>query len=214
MHRVPAAAKAPAAGTGAPRPRRTVEVGQSAGASAAVPLRDTPPEGKDRLFSGRAIAATAAAAVLVVGGLFLTGVIGGSDSPTKPEQAATTISTETGAAPAAGGDAAIPSPADTTIAVLNGTTVTGLARQAADKLLAEGYDVPKVTDAADQAQQASAVAFADGFRGSARQVARIIGIPSSQIVPIDASTRAVAGDQASVVVTMGADKAQGAGQAQ
>jgi hypothetical protein len=91
--------------------------------------------------------------------------------------------------------------------VLNGTTVTGLARGAADRLTAKGYKVPRVTDAADQAQQKSLVAYTDGFKGAALLIAKIVGIPTSQVVPIDASTQAVAGDQSSVVVTMGADKA-------
>jgi hypothetical protein len=92
--------------------------------------------------------------------------------------------------------------------VLNGTTVTGLARIAADKLQSRGYKVDRVTDAADQAQQASAVAYAAGYRKAALDIAGIIGISTSEVAPIDASTRAVAGDAAHVVVTMGADKAQ------
>ncbi len=92
--------------------------------------------------------------------------------------------------------------------MLNGTTMTGLARTAADRLEARHYSVVRVTDAADQAQQTSQVAYAEGFSGSARRIAALIGISSSQVLPLDASTRAVAGDSASVVVTMGADKAQ------
>ena len=100
----------------------------------------------------------------------------------------------------------MPAPQDTIVAVLNGTTVTGLARSAADSIAKKGYQVPKVTDAADQNQQASTVAYADGFKESARRVAKLLGITSSHVAPIDASTSAVAGNDASVVVTMGLDK--------
>ncbi len=39
-------------------------------------------------------------------------------------------------------------------------------------------------------------------------IARLIGVSADNIVPIDASTRVVAGDDANVVITVGADKAQ------
>jgi len=130
---------------------------------------------------------------------------GGSDDATTSNAGATTPATGQATTPAGSTTTA---PAETAVAVLNGTTITGLARNAADKLQANKYDVVRVTDAADQAQQTSQVAYADGFDGTARRIARLVGISSSEVQPLDASTRAVAGDNAVVVVTMGADKAQ------
>jgi len=92
--------------------------------------------------------------------------------------------------------------------VLNGTTVTGLARQAADRLEARGYPVTAVTDAADQQQQVSLVGYADGFEDAAKRVARLVGISAGQVRALDPSTAAIAGDGVSVVVTMGLDKAE------
>ena len=62
--------------------------------------------------------------------------------------------------------------------------------------------------AADQAQQTSQVAYSDGFEGAARRIARIVEIDRANVVPLDESTRVVAGTDVSVVVTMAQDKAQ------
>lgn len=159
------------------------------------------------MFNPRVVGATAGVAVLVVLALFITGVIGGSGkSSSTATQATRTIPTTTGVSttPTPG----TPRPQDTTVTVLNGTTVTGLARKAADKLVPLGYPIDKTTDAADQSQQTSQVAYAEGFKDAAGKIARVIGVAPAEVMPIDASTRAVAGNAASVVVTMGADKAR------
>jgi hypothetical protein len=190
---------AQAAAAGAARPRRTVTVG-STPASATVPPRRDEPEERDRLFSGRAIAATAVVAALVVVVLLVSGVLGGGDDPAPAGTTPTTAAT----APA---ETAVPAPADTAVAVLNGTAVTGLARQAADRLEARGYPDVATRDAFDQQQQVSHVAYADGFEGAAQRVARILDIPASQVVPLDPSTQSIAGDGVELVVTMGLDQA-------
>ncbi|MEJ7785960.1 MAG: LytR C-terminal domain-containing protein [Solirubrobacteraceae bacterium] len=187
------------------RPRRTVPLGATPSSATASARRDEPEE-RDRLFSPRAVAATALTAVLVVGILFVTGIVGGSGDDDKDKSPATaTTTTET--SPASGGPAAA-EPADVPVAVLNGTTVTGLARQAADRLEARGYPVAAVTDAADQQQQVSLVGYADGFEDAAKRVARLVGISAAQVQALDPSTAAIAGDGVSVVVTMGLDKAE------
>jgi hypothetical protein len=192
-----------ATGAAAARPRRTVPLGATP-ASATVPRRDDPEE-HGSLFNAKAVVATVLAAVLVVVVLLVSGVVGGSDDKTGGSSKAADTTASPASTTASG--ATIPAPEDTAVAVLNGTTVTGLAKQAADRLQARGYQVPTTTDAADQATQTSQVAYSDGFEGSAKRVAKIVGVSSSQIVPLDASTRAVAGDAVSVVVTMGLDKA-------
>ena len=178
-------------------------------ASATVTPRDEP-DASDKMFSGRIVGATAIAAVLLVVVLFVTGVIGGSgDSKTKGNLTTATpaVSTTATEATTTPSGTPVPAPADTTVAVLNGTNVTGLAQGQADKLKRQGYAIGATTNAADQAQQFSAVAYTDGFKESARKIAQTLGIPSSKVVPIDESTRAVAGNAASVVVTIGLDKA-------
>jgi hypothetical protein len=160
------------------------------------------PERPSSSHRGAWLALVGALAVGAVVVLLVAGVIGGGSSPGPANRVAPAPSPTGTPAPAT------PTRGATVITVLNGTTVTGLARQAADKLQSGGYKIDRVTDAADQAQQASQVSYADGFRRAALDVAHIVGIPAPEVLPIDPSTRAVAGDAANVVVTVGADKAQ------
>jgi hypothetical protein len=95
------------------------------------------------------------------------------------------------------------------LAVLNGTTVTGLARGAADKLTQKGYNEPNVVtnDTTNQARRISQVFYEGKARAAALDVAKILGVPSTQVKPMDANARALA-DRAQVAVFVGADKAQ------
>lgn len=200
------AAPAPATAA-APRPRRTVQVGGSPPASAASARGADADSGG---VSGRAIAVAAVLAIAVVVVLLVSGVIGGSGDKgsTAGNRVAAPKTTPDGTPIATTPvTAGTPAPADTVVTVLNGTTIPGLARTAADTLQKGGYKIGRTTDAADQAQQTSQVAYATGFRLVARRVARAMGISSAQVAPIDASTRVVAGSDADVVVTMGLDKA-------
>jgi hypothetical protein len=166
-----------------------------------VPARRDEPEERERLFNGRAVAATAVVAAVVVAVLLVSGVVGGGDDTSSVPKASTTATTT----PAG---VEIPAPSDTPTAVLNGTTVPGLAKQAADRLEARGYPPPPTRDAADQQQQTSHVDYADGFEGAAKRIAKIVGVSASQVGPLDPSTASIAGEGMSVVVTMGLDKAQ------
>jgi len=94
-------------------------------------------------------------------------------------------------------------PSQVTVAVLNGTTMPGLAADIGKTVEAEGYRLGKVTNGADQARAESVVLFAPGARGEAQAVARRLGI--GQREPIDAASQQLAGD-ASVVVVTGADR--------
>ena len=51
------------------------------------------------------------------------------------------------------------------------------------------------------------VAYADGYRSAAQTVARLAGVDTGQVVPMDNSTRVMAGARAKVVITVGADTA-------
>ena len=75
------------------------------------------------------------------------------------------------------------------MAVLNGTTFTGLAGRIADEVAQEGY-VRGIseTNTRDQTIEDSVVYYADGMRASAQQVARLLSI--DQVEAIDSETQA------------------------
>ena len=100
-------------------------------------------------------------------------------------------------------------PSKITVAVLNGTQITGLASQTADKLQQQGFVRGNTSNALTQGQQAqSVVEYSGNNSRAARLVANKLGI--SDIEPIDAQTQAKAGD-AIVTVIIGADRAPSGG---
>jgi LytR cell envelope-related transcriptional attenuator len=131
--------------------------------------------------------------------------------------------TSGGGAPAAGGGASSggeqPSgdegqtqqpaidPGDVTVAVLNGTTVPGLALQVSNRVSAKGFKIGTVANTADQQQQRaeSVVLYSPGHRDEAKAVSRRLSIPQRQ--RIDPGSQQLAGD-ATVVVIAGADLSQ------
>jgi hypothetical protein len=188
--------------------------------SAALPPR-TPAgarprtDGGDGRSRGRLAAIVGAVvgvlAVLVVAGILIFG--GGSDKPAaKPNTVAQPASdTTTGAngSPPAGKAPAKLNRKAVPLAVLNGTTVTGLARGAADKLTAKGYNEPNVVtnDTTNQQRPTTLVYYEAKARVAALDVAKVLGVPTSQVKPMDANARALA-DRAEVAVFVGGDKAQ------
>ena len=144
-------------------------------------------------------------AVLILGGGAFLGsqLLGGDDEPPPPNQSAPPSTQAQGAG---GGEAAsTPPPAETNVAVLNGTTFTGLAGQLADEVAAAGYERGVTeTNTRDQTIEQSVVFYADGFRGSAREVGKVLSIDRAR--PLDSGTAAVA-PGADVVVLAGADQA-------
>jgi hypothetical protein len=99
---------------------------------------------------------------------------------------------------------------DVTVAVLNGTTVTGLAKRTAERIEDAGFDVldELVTDAVEQNRSATVVMYAEGARDEAREVAKAIEVGGDAVVQLDSSTRTVTQNRARVVVTVGADQSQ------
>jgi hypothetical protein len=94
-----------------------------------------------------------------------------------------------------------------TVAVINATTVTGVARDASDKLTAAGFTPGTVgNDTTNQAK--SAVLYAPGKRRAAIEVAKVIAMARSAVRPIDARTRGLAIGPADVVVMFGARRAR------
>jgi LytR cell envelope-related transcriptional attenuator len=96
-------------------------------------------------------------------------------------------------------------PADVTVAVLNGTTVPGLAAQLGDKIAGQGFKLGTVTNNFDQERAESVVLFASGAEREAADVSRRLDI--AQREPVDPDSQSLAGD-ATVVVVAGADQTQ------
>jgi predicted alpha/beta-fold hydrolase len=94
-----------------------------------------------------------------------------------------------------------------TVSVLNGTSVTGLARQIGDDLESRGFQIGNVTNAtAEGGERAeSAALYVGGARREARAVARALDI--SQIEAASPEIEQLAGG-ASVIVVVGLDKTQ------
>ena len=96
-------------------------------------------------------------------------------------------------------------PSQVTVAVLNGTTVPGLAATIGDTISAAGFQLGTVTNNFDQERAESVVFYAPGAEREAAAVGRRLDI--SQREAIDAESQALAGD-ATVVVVAGADQNQ------
>jgi hypothetical protein len=95
-------------------------------------------------------------------------------------------------------------PSTVTVAVLNGTVVTGLAARLGTKVSAAGFVLGNVATASQQQRAESVVLYKPGSSRQARAVARELDI--SQIEPVDSASEALAG-AATVIVVAGADKA-------
>jgi hypothetical protein len=96
-------------------------------------------------------------------------------------------------------------PARVTVAVLNGTTVPGLAASLGDRAEEFGFQVGTVADFSPNQQLAeSVVHYAAGHEREAAAVGRKLGI--SQREPANPDSQGLAGD-ATVIVIAGADKA-------
>jgi hypothetical protein len=153
---------------------------------------------------GGAIAVVLVAVVLVV-------TLTGDDKAPKPNDFGSV--TEPAAAPAspdgssANTTAATPAGINrraTRVAVLNGTTQTGLARAVADKIEQAKFTIAGTENNADQAVPTTTVSYRDGNQRAAQIVAQVVGIDRTSVQAVDANTAAAA--DADVVVIVGADK--------
>jgi hypothetical protein len=97
-------------------------------------------------------------------------------------------------------------PKTVTVTVVNGTSITGLARQMSNKVTAAGFVLGNIATASQQQRAESVVLFKPGANRQARAVASKVGI--SQIQAIDVQNSGLAGT-ATVVVVVGQDKAGG-----
>jgi hypothetical protein len=95
-------------------------------------------------------------------------------------------------------------PGTVTVAVLNGTTVPGLAAALRDQIAAAGFKKGTIDTFSDQQLAESVIQYAPGRQAEAKAVGRRVGI--SRREPVTADGRALAPD-ATVIVIAGADKA-------
>jgi hypothetical protein len=94
-------------------------------------------------------------------------------------------------------------PAQVTVAVLNGTTVQGLAAQVAEEARADGFTPGTTGNAARIDQTESEVLYRPGQARAARAVANRLGI--NRTGPVDSVNQEIAGSF-DVVVLVGADR--------
>jgi hypothetical protein len=94
-------------------------------------------------------------------------------------------------------------PSDVTVAVLNGTTIAGLAAQVGEEATTDGFTLGTVTNAARTDQTKSQVLYRKGQSAAAELVAKRLGIRST--APADALSAELAGSS-DVVVLVGTDR--------
>jgi hypothetical protein len=95
-------------------------------------------------------------------------------------------------------------PGEVEVAVLNATSVPGLAAKVGDDVRVNGFKLAAVTNSREQFDQ-TVVMYGQGQQRAARKVAHDLGVKPLQ--PIDRLTERTAGD-ADVVVIAGADRAK------
>jgi hypothetical protein len=95
-------------------------------------------------------------------------------------------------------------PGTVTVAVLNGTTVPGLAAALRDQVAAAGFKKGTIDVNSEQQLTASVVQYAPGHEAAAKAVGRALAISGRE--PVTPESRALAPD-ATVIVIAGADKA-------
>ncbi len=96
------------------------------------------------------------------------------------------------------------------LAVLNGTTVTGLARVVADELVSKGYHAPVLVtnDATNPSRRRTVVDYRPGHKGDAQAVAGCLEVGLDRVRPMDteATLQAIRADDIDVAVYVGADR--------
>jgi hypothetical protein len=96
-------------------------------------------------------------------------------------------------------------PADVTVAVLNGTSVNGLAGNVGSDVESSGYELGPVSSTTPGYAK-TLVLYAEGQKRAAQKVARDLGVEKATVEKLDRETRGLAGG-ADVVVIAGEDRA-------
>jgi len=220
----PATAGAVAAARQAAAPSRTTGPAYANGAgqethesdaARPAPYPDLPPrpprsaanapddEGGSRGRVGVIIAGISAAVVIAV--VLVVLLSSGGDRPAPAGNEIGDVTPPAAVTPPPAATAAKVNRAATQVAVLNGTTTTGLARGVADKLQKSGFTILKVGDNTDQAIATTTISYATGSERAARTVAQIVDVSSASVKPLDANTSVVA-PEAKIVVVVGNDR--------
>jgi hypothetical protein len=140
-------------------------------------------------------------AVVLVGVIVLVAsqlLSGGSSTP----PGSTTTSTNA---------ASNPPPSSVTVAVLNGTTESGLAGRVSATLGSEGYRRGAVANAPTQNRTSTVIEYTTGNRNAAIEVALALALTPAQVVPASGATLAAAsqaGASPTAVVVLGSNYAQ------
>ena len=106
---------------------------------------------------------------------------------------------------------AAPAPSSITVAVLNGTTTTGLAGQLSAKLVGDGFAKGVVGNAPSQTAATTTVGYTKGNRVAADEVARRLRVSLASVAPVTSAndaTASAAGTHPQVVVTIGVQHPQ------
>ncbi|HEV7495192.1 LytR C-terminal domain-containing protein [Baekduia sp.] len=207
-------AAAPSAPAGPPAiPGQPLRVPGAATTPPPSRLSEPDDDHGSRLAVFGAIGAIVVVAIVAV--VLLTGVLGGDDTKTQTPNTIGAPSSDTSADANAGKTttgsnsatpAAAPAPGSYVVAVLNGTTVPGLARGVANRLQNTKFKIGNVTNAATQDRSATLVEFAPGHRAEADAVAKAIDVGKDAIQQLSPGSKTIAGNQATVVVTVGSDQ--------
>ena len=169
-----------------------------------VPVRPAP----KRSRVGRVILALA---VALIGAAVIAGVFvvlnnrGKSHKPAKSQSAS-------GVPRRTNSRSVLVKPANVTVSVLNGTDQNGLAGSVSSQLAAKGFRKGAVTNAANQTQTTSIVAYsAPAYRADAIAVADTLKLRQTSVQLVNSSTKTIAcsnsplGCSSLVYVTVGSD---------
>jgi len=215
---VPAAMTAAAAGAAAARSASAIGngTGQETHESDAARPDPLPPvsdysddDGGDGFAVGRTAAIVGGAVAAVLVAVVIMIALTKNDSAPKPNDfgQVTTPAAASSSGTATTAKATAPPALDrraTSVAVLNGTQQTGLARTVADEIEKARFTIGKIDTNADQTVPATTVSYRQGEQRAAATIAQLIGVDRSSVQPVDANTSAAA--DADVVVIVGADK--------
>jgi len=179
---------------------------------AATPQR---PARIRRARQRRAAATLSVVVALLAGGAGIAAAVGdgagdGGDGPSGAPAGTATTAATTPPTPA------LPARDAYTVAVLNGTTVPGLARGVANRLQSGGFKIGNVTNAATQDHSATTVYYrTPDCVPAATQVAAALRLGDAQgdfaLQKAPKELRALAGDRAKVIVLVGSDQNRTAG---
>jgi hypothetical protein len=173
--------------------------------SRTLPPRDDAESGSTPSRRTLGVLGGAALVVIAVVVVLVLTLGGGEDTPPPPNQVADTVARTTTAEPGrtqSSRQARIDR-ADTPVIVLNATGVNGLARQVADRLQSTGYQAAVDNSTS---RPATLIGYKDGAEAAAREIGKLLEVPSGQIQPMPQDLVGQAGNNA-VIVVIGADKA-------